>query len=112
MDLRQKFQVIYTQEVRDFMKGLDIKARTKILYNIEKASYSLDPQLFKKLAGQDLWEFRTVYAGIQYRLLAFWDRSTETFVIATHGFIKKTQKTPQKEIDKANNIRKIYFQEK
>lgn len=36
----------------------------------------------------------------------------ETLVIATHGFIKKTQKTPQKEIDKAIAIRNIYFENK
>ena len=32
-------------------------------------------------------------------------------VIATHGFVKKTQKTPQKEINKAITIREIYFTE-
>ena len=112
MEIQQKFQVVYTQEVRNFLNELDDKVRTKILYNIHKASYSLDPQLFKKLEGQEIWEFRTVYAGLQYRLLAFWDHSTETFVVATHGFIKKTQKTPQKEIERANRIRKEYFQDK
>ncbi|KDS12524.1 hypothetical protein M082_3742 [Bacteroides fragilis str. 3725 D9 ii] len=36
----------------------------------------------------------------------------DTLVIATHGFIKKTQKTPSKEITKAEEIRKIYFNSK
>ena len=36
----------------------------------------------------------------------------DTLVIATHGFIKKTQKTPQKEINKAISIRDIYFKNK
>lgn len=41
-------------------------------------------------------EFRTKYAGLQIRLLAFWDKtdSKETLVIATHGFIKKVDKIP------------------
>ena len=30
----------------------------------------------------------------------FWDTETETLVVATHGIIKKTQKTPQKEIQR------------
>jgi phage-related protein len=30
-------------------------------------------------------------------------------VLATHGILKKTQKTPQKEIDKAELIRKQYL---
>ena len=36
----------------------------------------------------------------------------ETLVIATHGIIKKTQKTPSKEIAKAEAIRKEYFKNK
>lgn len=34
----------------------------------------------------------------------------ETLVIATHGIVKKTQKTPSKEIAKAEEIRKLYFE--
>jgi phage-related protein len=68
----------------------------------------IDPDLFKKLDDTDIWEFRTFYNRMQYRLLAFWDRNGDgiTLVIATHGFIKKTQKTPLKEIAKAEEIRK------
>ena len=47
-----------------------------------------------------------------YRLFAFWDKEKETLVIATHGIIKKTQKTPSKEIAKAEAIRKEYFKNK
>lgn len=109
METKRKFFVNYTEEAFGFLQGLDEKVRIKILYNIDKASYCLDPQIFKKLEGQDIWEFRTLYAGIQYRLLAFWDHDTETCVIATHGFVKKTQKTPLKEIERANAIRNEYF---
>jgi len=47
-------------------------------------------------------------------LLAFWDRTEnkETLVIATHGFIKKVDKVPAKEIERAENLRKKYFEEK
>ena len=55
---------------------------------------------------------RPGFKGIQYRLLAFWDTDAETYVVATHGFIKKTQKTPRKEINKAETIRRIYFETK
>ena len=43
---------------------------------------------------------------------AFWDTEEETLVIATHGIVKKTQKTPLKEITKAEEIRKEYFNNK
>lgn len=71
----------------------------------------IDPELFKKLDDTDIWEFRTFYKKVKYRLLAFWDKDNgaDTLVIATHGFIKKTQKTPPKETAKAEEIRKAYF---
>jgi len=64
------------------------------------------------LEGSDIWEFRTLYNGICYRLLAFWDNDAKSLIVATHGFIKKTEKTPQKEINKAISIRDIYFKNK
>ena len=75
-------------------------------------AYFIDSELFKKLDGTNIWEFRTLYNGISYRLLAFWDTEEETLVVATHGFVKKTDKTPLKEIRKAEAIRKEYFAEK
>ena len=49
-----------------------------------------------------------------YMLQAFLllDTEEETLVIATHGIVKKTQKTPLKEITKAEEIRKEYFNNK
>lgn len=71
--------------------------------------------LLKKL-NHNIWEFRTLYSGKAYRLFSFWDKIEEegkvTLVIATHGIIKKTQKTPPKEIEKAEAIRKQYLNEK
>ena len=69
-----------------------------------------NPKLFKKLEGE-IWEFRTKYNGIQYRLFAFWDKTerTDTLVISTHGIIKKVSKVPKSEIEKANKIRLEYF---
>jgi plasmid maintenance system antidote protein VapI len=62
---------------------------------------------FKKLKN-DIWEFRTLYAGLQIWFLAFWDKTNgkETLVLATHGFIKKVDKVPSNEIDKAVKLEK------
>jgi len=67
----------------------------------------------KKLQN-DIWEFRTKYGGLQIRLLAFWDKSDnkETLVIATHGFLKKVDKVPAKEIDRAVRLKDNYFNSK
>ncbi len=52
--------------------------------------------------------------GQQIRLLAFWDKSDnkETLVIATHGFIKKVDKVPQNELERAKRIKNEYFRNK
>ena len=71
-----------------------------------------DCEIFKKLDDTDIWEFRILFARIAYRLFAFWDTREETLIVATHGIIKKTQKTPTKEIRKAERIRKEYFNNK
>jgi len=113
MDSKQKFRVIFSKEVRAFLSTLSKKARLKVLYNVDKvAGGEISRDIFKKLEGTDIWEFRTLYAGNAYRLLAFWDTEKETLVIAANGFVKKTQKTPQKEINKAEEIRRRYFETK
>ena len=111
---KPKFDVLYSEEADAFLEAQTEKVRTKILYNILKASYSTDPKFFKKLENTDIWEFRTLFDNIQYRLLAFWDKRNgqQTLVIATHGFIKKSQKTPKQEIRHAESIKDIYFNQK
>lgn len=96
-----------------FLASLDRKSAAKVIYNIDLAEQTNDPRLFKKLQ-EEIWEFRTRYAGKQIRLLAFWDKTDnkETLVIATHGFIKKVDKVPAKEIERAVNLRNKYFEEK
>jgi len=111
--MEKLFQIIFLEEAFEFLKGLDRKHYEKILYNIRKAQTQHDPELFKKL-NNEIWEFRTLYQGLQYRLLAFWDKTskTETLVISTHGFTKKRSKVPENEIQKANGLRTKYFEEK
>lgn len=107
------FKTEFFEDVRTFLRGIDRKAADKIIWNIDLAEYTNDPKLFKKLQD-DIWEFRTKYKNLQYRLLAFWDktRPVETLVIVTHGIIKKTDKMPEKEIAKAKELRKKYFNDK
>ncbi len=112
MEQIPKFKIIYSEEALAFLHSLPEKAQDKIAYNIGKSMYHIDKELFKKLENTEIWEFRTLYNGTAYRLFSFWDTETDTLVIATHGIIKKTQKTPSKEIAKAEAIRKEYFNNK
>jgi len=110
--MKKLFEIIFLEEAFSFLRSLDKKHYEKILYNIRKAQTNHDPELFKKL-NDDIWEFRTLYQGFQYRFLAFWDKtsSTETLVISTHGFVKKQSKVPENEIQKAIQIRNNYLED-
>ena len=103
--MNPKYEVIFLEEAMKFLETVDEKAREKILYNIDKSRYMNDPKLFKKLTSE-IWEFRTQYQKLQYRLLAFWDKrdKKETLVVSTHGIVKKTSKVPRSEIKKAERL--------
>lgn len=107
------FETIFLDDVDDFFAKLNMKSARKVLYNIDLAEQTNDPGLFKKL-NKSIWEFRTNYAGLQIRLLAFWDKSDKqkTLVVATNGFLKKFDKVPFNEIERAEQIRNKYFNSK
>ena len=104
------FEILFLDEAFEFLKSLNKKHYEKILFNIRKSQTEQNPELLKKLKDE-IWELRTLYHGLQYRLLAFWDKtdSTDTLVVSTHGFIKKRSNVPEKEIEKAKQIRAKYF---
>lgn len=107
------FKLVTLQEAEDFINSLAPAVIRKMFYNIDKVAGGVkDPELFKKLGDTDIWEFRTLWMGMAYRLFAFWDKDGETLVVATHGLVKKTQKTPKSEIKRAQAIRKEYFDNK
>ncbi len=107
------FETKFLEQAEKFISKLDQKIRKKVFYNIDLAELTNDQKLFKKLQN-DIWEFRTNSAGLQIRLLAFWDKTDnkETLVIATHGFLKKVDKVPANEIDRAVKLRDKYFKNK
>lgn len=106
-----EIQVVLLDEALTFVRSLPLKVQQKITYNYKKIEHGIvDKELFKKLENSEIWEFRTLFNGNCYRLFSFWDTETGTLIVATHGIVKKTQKTPQKEIAKAEEIRQQYFE--
>ena len=69
---------------------------------------------YSKKITDEIWEFRTMYGGLQYRLLAFWDKTStkDTLVISAHEFVKKQSKVPEQEIKKAIQCKAKYFEDK
>jgi phage-related protein len=107
------FETKFLEDADIFFAQLHLKTVKKIIYHIDLAEQTNDPKLFKKIQ-HDIWEFRTKSLGLQIRLLAFWDKSDKhsTLVIATHGFIKKENKLPNQEIERAIKLRNKYFENK
>jgi len=109
----EKFKVQFLEEAAEFLECLADKPREKIIYNIRKAQVTQDKELFNKL-NDEIWEFRPLFNKMHYRLFAFWDKTEkqDTVVVSTHGLIKKTDKTPSRDLDKAERLRVLYFQQK
>ena len=62
---------------------------------------------FKKLVGtEEIWECRIQFGSNTYRIFCFFIDSS---VILTHGFVKKSQKTPAGEIERAEAYRRDFF---
>lgn len=108
-----KIRVAFMDEAKEFIYSLPEKVQKKITYNFLRVEGGeKDKELFKKLEGSEIWELRTLFNGICYRLFAFWDTEAGALIVTTHGIVKKTQKTPKKEVAKAEALRKEYFNNK
>lgn len=105
--------LLISKEVSIFIKSLSRQAADKIYYNMHRVSLGeKNNELFKKLENSEIWEFRTLYNKISYRIFAFWDNDENALIVTTHGIIKKSNKTPKKDIEKAERSRLDYFNNK
>jgi phage-related protein len=94
-----------------FMNTLPNKVQDKIQYALLLLrAQNIISKKFVKLINDGLYELRTEYAGNIYRVFFIFDEGN--IVVLFNGFQKKTQKTPQKEIDKAFKIKKEYYEDK
>jgi phage-related protein len=102
------FKVIYYSKngkipIVDFLKTLPNKDQVKILREIdllEQYGFSLGMPYIKKMKDSDgLWELRIKQSSNNYRVFYF--SFTDNKFVLLHGFKKKTQKTPKKEIELA-----------
>lgn len=68
-------------------------------------------QYLKSVEDADgLSEIRVMWASDIFRMFCFFDEGR--LVVLTHGFQKKSQKTPRREIERAERIREKYYNEK
>jgi len=89
--------------VKDFLDSLSVKQQTKVLRIFQLIQvYGLDSVIphIRKFSGTPLWEIR-ILGKDNIRIIYVAPGKTQ--VIALHGFVKKTNKTPPKEIRAAFN---------
>ena len=94
-----------------FMETLKEKKQEKIQYGLLLLkSQDRLPKKFVKLVRDGIYELRTEYGGNIYRVFFIFDEGE--IVVLFNGFQKKTQKTPQNEIEKAIKIKEAYYADK
>ncbi len=94
-----------------FMATLEDKVQEKIDYGLLLlASQERISAKFVKSIRDGLFELRTEYNGNIYRVFFIFDEGQ--IVVLFNGFQKKTQKTPNNEIEKALKIKKAYYEDK
>jgi phage-related protein len=109
--------VYYTDEqggspIEEFLDGLDNRTRARFLWSIEQLRirnvHASEP-LVKHLEGK-LWELRRASDGNIYRLLYCF--FTGRLIVFVHGFQKKTDKTPRREIEIAQKRMEDFIRRK
>jgi phage-related protein len=99
--------------IHDFFQTLPSKAMQKVAWTlelVEQLEY-VPREYFKKLHGtEELWEVRVEAGSLAIRLLSFFDEGN--VVVVANGFLKKSEKVPRHEIERAEQRRRDYFQEK
>ena len=104
--------LLYKEYFDDFYKPLNVKVKNKIdevLFMITIVE-RVPKKFFDKMSGiKGLFEIRIEFEGNIYRIFCCFDKGN--LVVLFNGFHKKTQKTPKKEIEKAERIMKEYFEE-
>lgn len=101
----------YKNYFYDFFQSLSRGAQLKILYVLDmlKTQQRLN-QNFVKHIRDGVFELRAQHDGKIYRAFFIFDDGN--IVMLFNGFQKKTQKTPQKEIETAIRIKNEYYEGK
>ena len=90
------------EPVQEFIRAEDQKARDKIyevLTYLQTYGFHLPTPYLRRMSGtKHLWELRIKYQK-QYRI--FLARIDEQTIVLLHAIIKKTQKTPQRDLELA-----------
>ncbi len=102
-----------TSPIEEFLDSLNGKQAQKVVWVLRliEELEIVPRQYFQKMVNtDDLWEVRVQFGGNIFRLLGFFEQGS--LLILTHGFAKKTQKTPAQDIALATQRKHEYLSRK
>lgn len=103
--------IAYKSHFADFIKSLSAEERGKIARALSLFSTEDKiPSHFIKFIRNGLYEFRTNIRRGEVRIFFFYDNGT--LVVLLNAILKKSQKTPEREIRKALKLKEEYYANK
>jgi len=105
--------IFYRQYFKEFYINQTAKVQEKIgyVFRIIKTVAKIPEKFLKHIAGTDgIYEIRVEYRGNIFRIFCCFDK--ENLVVLFNAFQKQNQKTPKKEIELAERLKKEYFNSK
>jgi len=105
--------IVYKEYFIDFYKAQDAKVQEKIGYVLDLVRFErqVPKKFLKYLENTDgIYEVRVITTFKSIRILCFFDQGN--LVVLANCFVKKTQKTPRKEIKLAEKLKKQYLKDK
>jgi len=103
----------YKNYYLDFFETLDSEVKVKFNWTLKLISTveKVPAKYFKLIKDSTgLYEIRVEFGGNIFRVFSFFDKGR--LVILINGFQKKSQLTPRKDIERAEKLKKQYFDEK
>ncbi len=103
----------YKEYFKKFYDEQNDKVKKKILWTLRVVT-ELDqiPEIYLKHIknSSGLYEIRVQVGSNIFRIFCFFD--IDNLVVIEHGFQKKTQKTPKQQIERAEQIKREYYESK
>ena len=104
---------VYQNDFWDFYNGQRKEVQDKIDYviGLVRTLQMVPERFFKHLEGTNgLYEMRVKMGSDIFRIFCFFDEGR--LVILLNGFQKKQEKTPKQEIQRAERLKKQYYDDK
>ncbi|MFY0675613.1 MAG: type II toxin-antitoxin system RelE/ParE family toxin [Bacteroidia bacterium] len=110
---KQRQLYFFKDYFKSFYDDQEDKVKKKILWTF-RVIEELDqiPETYFKFIknSSGIYEIRVQVGNNIFRIFCFFD--IDNLVVVGHGFQKKTQKTPKSEIERAEQIKKEYYDDK